>query len=440
MSTTRCRNSHRRAGWALLSLLLAGTCLAQEPQVEAMPASHQHLGPASCASSACHGRVSPERAAKVRLDEYRIWSREDRHARAYQTLLTDESKAMARRLGIGPAHEAKVCLDCHADNVPPEQRGERFQLSDGVGCEACHGGAGDWIASHAVAGATHADNLERGLMPLSSIEQRAQLCLSCHFGTAEKFAGHDLMAAGHPRLTFELVAFTANQPAHFDFDEDYFERKGQQGTLRQWLLGLAQSVQSQAALLRSERFARHGLFPELALFDCHACHHPMDDRRGAQGPLHAGLDLGAVRLNDAHARLLLTALQALRPDQAPALQRAINQLHRASQRGLPAIAAAAAELDQQMRMLPSEIPAAGFATDDLRRLQSRLLDTAASGGYRDFVAAEQAYFALETLAIELGQARAQRAPMDALFATVEDEHRFRPDRFQRAAQRLRASR
>lgn len=436
MSTTRFRSRSHGAEFALLGLLLAGTNFAQEPQVEAMPASHQHLGPASCASSACHGRVSPERAANVRLDEYRIWSREDRHSRAYQTLLSDESKSMARRLGIGPAHEAKVCLDCHADNVPEGQRGERFQLSDGVGCEACHGGAGDWIASHAVLGATHADNVERGLRPLSNIQTRAQLCLSCHFGTAEKFAGHDLMAAGHPRLTFELVAFTANQPAHFDFDEDYAQRKSEQGPLRQWLLGLAQSVQSQAALLRSERFARHGLFPELALFDCHACHHPMDDRRGAKGPLHAGLDLGAVRLNDAHSRLLLTALQALRPDEAPALQRAINQLHRASQRGVQAIAAAAAELETRMHALSAQLPPQRFEQSDLRRLQRSVLDTAMAGGYRDFVAAEQAYFALETLAIELGEAQSRRAQMDALFATVEDEHRFRPDRFQRAAQRL----
>jgi hypothetical protein len=437
MSTTRCRNNHGRGGLALFALLFTGATLAQEPAPEAMPASHQHLGPASCASSACHGRVSPERAAHVRLDEYRIWSREDRHSRAYQTLLSEESQAMARRLGLGAAHEAKVCLDCHADNVPEAQRGERFQLSDGVGCEACHGGAGDWIASHAVAGASHADNVERGLAPLSNIQTRAELCLSCHFGNAQKFAGHDLMAAGHPRLTFELVAFTANQPAHFDFDEDYAERKGEQGPLRQWLLGLAQGVRAQATLLRSERFARHGLFPELALFDCHACHHPMDDRRGAQGPLHVGLKLGAVRLNDAHARLLLTALQALRPAQAPALQRAINGLHRASQRGVEAIAGAAAELDAQMQALPAQLPTQHFEPADLRRLQQTLIDTAVAGGYRDFVAAEQAYFALETLAIELGEAQARRAQMDALFATVEDEHRFRPQRFQQAAARLR---
>ena len=111
MSTISCLS--RAAAFGLF--LLGAAARAQSPE---LPTSHQHLGPASCASSACHGRVSPESNANVRLDEYRIWSREDRHARAYQTLLGDASKAIARRLGIGEAHEAQVCLDCHADNVP----------------------------------------------------------------------------------------------------------------------------------------------------------------------------------------------------------------------------------------------------------------------------------------------------------------------------------
>ena len=36
------------------------------------------------------------------------------------------------RLGLKNAHEAKICLDCHADNIPESQRGPQFVLADGV--------------------------------------------------------------------------------------------------------------------------------------------------------------------------------------------------------------------------------------------------------------------------------------------------------------------
>ena len=48
---------------------------------------------------------------------------------------------------------------------PRSARGERFQLDDGVSCEACHGPSGRWLESHVQDGATHEDNLKAGLYP-----------------------------------------------------------------------------------------------------------------------------------------------------------------------------------------------------------------------------------------------------------------------------------
>ena len=48
----------------------------------------------------------------------------------------------------------------------PRRAGAKFQISDGVGCEACHGGAGGWLVSHYTLGATHADNVEAGMTAL----------------------------------------------------------------------------------------------------------------------------------------------------------------------------------------------------------------------------------------------------------------------------------
>ena len=76
-----------------------------------------HLGVTSCAGSTCHGATSPWKGSTVLQNEYITWDRYDPHSKAYSVLLNDVSKQMAKNLGIGKAHEAKMCLDCHADNV-----------------------------------------------------------------------------------------------------------------------------------------------------------------------------------------------------------------------------------------------------------------------------------------------------------------------------------
>jgi hypothetical protein len=39
---------------------------------------------------------------------------------------------------------------------------------------------------------THADNLKAGLYPTEEPVARARLCLSCHFGNADRFVTHRL--------------------------------------------------------------------------------------------------------------------------------------------------------------------------------------------------------------------------------------------------------
>ena len=81
--------------------------------------------------------------------------------------------ALARTLelahqGIADATREPLCLDCHAENVAAALRGPRFQLDDGVGCEACHGASARWIASHDdTPRVTHADNVAAGLVDAS---------------------------------------------------------------------------------------------------------------------------------------------------------------------------------------------------------------------------------------------------------------------------------
>ena len=151
----------------------------------------RHMGVATCAASQCHGSAAPRDSSGVMQNEYVTWTRDDPHSKAYATLSSDASRAIAARLGVGSAIAAKICLDCHADNVPAVRRGEKFQLSDGVGCEACHGGAERWLSTHYNTPAVdHAANLVAGIYPTEEPQERAELCLSCHLGTADKFATH----------------------------------------------------------------------------------------------------------------------------------------------------------------------------------------------------------------------------------------------------------
>jgi len=412
---------------AAFALVAAATDSAAQPLPAA--ATHKHLGPASCASSVCHGKVAPDEQASVGLNEYRVWSRQGRHSQAYRLLQSELSREMARKLGLKSAVTADLCLDCHADNIPAGQRGEKFGIADGVGCEACHGGAEQWIESHAEQGATHAGNLERGMYPTEDPEARAKLCLSCHYGTGDRFADHDLMAAGHPRMSFELETFSANQPAHFIVDEDYIERKGRIESVNMWVTGMLFKARRELELMRSDVFEGHGLFPELAFFDCHACHHAMDEGRLRPLSVTRNLPPGIVRLNDSSYLMLIAIAEVVRPAAANVLTAAVAELHRATTRGHGAFATAVGQLDEQVKSLTRPLGAHDYTGAEMKAIRLALLDKARRGEYRDFTSAEQAFMAVETLAIQLGDDGKLGPLLDAWFATVDDEHEFDPEAF-----------
>ena len=155
----------------LLTLIFPIAIAADLPETGAQV----HLGVATCAASQCHGSAIPRDATGVLQNEYVTWTQSDPHSKAYEILSNEQSRLIAARLGIGHAREATICLDCHTDNVPAASRGEKFQLSDGVGCEACHGGAENWLSTHYNApSVTHADNVQSGLYPANEATPRGE--------------------------------------------------------------------------------------------------------------------------------------------------------------------------------------------------------------------------------------------------------------------------
>ena len=201
---------------AILTLALPAMQALADGHQQAFPVldGNTHEGVATCAGSMCHGSVKQYKQTNILHNEYITWDRRDVHSRAYNKLFQDDFKAITDKLGLKAPHEEPICLDCHASNIKPEHRGTKFQMTDGIGCETCHGGSEDWLSSHTDKEATHAKNIERGLYPTDDIVMRARLCMSCHYGNDHQFVTHDIMGAGHPRISFELDTFTELQPKH----------------------------------------------------------------------------------------------------------------------------------------------------------------------------------------------------------------------------------
>ncbi len=377
-------------------------------------AADRHLGVAGCAGGQCHGRIAPT-DRNVRLDEATIWRDEDRHAQAYQTLLTEQSRRIARSLGIGAAHEADMCLDCHADNVAEDKRERRFQIEDGVGCEACHGGGERYRDTHTDKSASHADNLAQGLYPTDNRIARARLCLSCHLGTRDKLATHRIMGAGHPRLRFDMEKFEVEQPYHYDLDDDYVERKGEPDSLRNWVVGLAMASKATLELIQSEHFTGPGIFPDPALFECNACHHPMPSRQWRLHDATAGLGPGAVRLADGNFLLLAAAADVLSPAEGKALRSQLAALHNATRESRESVVEASRTLIGTVDALVARMDDALPSDEQVRRVLGNVLSRAARGMYHDRSTAELATYAVDVLLFVLGENDAQAARMARLY-------------------------
>ena len=394
---------------AFLGALLAAAAASAEPRLP-IEDGLLHAGVSSCSTAGCHGdQVSGAGAGQVvGQNEYFRWRAPGpagAHSRAYAVLLGPQSQRIARNLGIAAAHQSQECLSCHADFVPEDKRSERFQLSDGVGCEACHGGSENWLAFHRI-GAGHAQNVEMGLYPTEEPQARGALCLSCHLGSTVdgQFVSHRLMGAGHPRLKFELDLYTTMQQ-HHTVDADYRERKSVAPPAKVWATGQAMALQRTLSLLTDERIGTAGAFPELAFFDCHACHQPINagdaDLSWRANPLRA-LGPGVPVLNDANLIMMIAAAKALDPILAARLEDEGRALHAASQMNRANFLAAARRLAATAEETAGRVAAADLENPAaVRAILAAVVDRSLSERYTNYAAAEQALFAVQRLSSSL---------------------------------------
>ncbi|AOL93801.1 multiheme c-type cytochrome [Porphyrobacter sp. LM 6] len=433
---------HRKGPGRMLAAILM---LALLPASQAS-GNARYEGVATCAGSTCHGRAEGN-GAVVRQDEIATWqspsSASGAHSRAYAVLASERGRQIAASLGLGSATAAPACLGCHATYAPAERRGERFLLSDGVGCESCHGASGGWLPLHYALPATHASNVSAGLVPLENPQARARVCLDCHYGSDKpgQFVTHSMMAAGHPRISFELDLFSALQQ-HHDDDADYAARKGGVDSVRMWAVGQAEAVRRSTSLFAQPRFAMRGMFPEFTFYDCHSCHRNITDgpRRKLTFETNPGrpIPFGSPPFNDENIIMLSAVARALAPGQAEGFLAASRDFHAAMGRDGAGAREAATALGRRAAALSDSLAASGGGNAfSVVRL---IADRATSARFTDYAGSVQAVMAIDTLLnalvregrITVGAAAGIRADINRAYAAVDDPNSYRPAQFRSA--------
>jgi hypothetical protein len=327
----------------------------------AAPAT-EFRGAGSCSAVACHGSIAPQPGQEILRNEHTTWISEDDHSRAFQVLFDERSQRIARNLGSGldssvPAHEDERCLACHTTpRSKPALAATPWMNSDGVGCESCHGASAHWLGRHTTSAWKQINDPREkrahGLVDTKDLVHRATVCTGCHVGQRshesllDRDVNHDLIAAGHPRLNFELSAFLDRMPAHWkeknqNADRADPRRRAANFPARAWALGRLVTLRSSIELLsaRSAAAVDHAVpWPEFTEYGCFSCHHSLRDEAWRRRQNAAVTPIGAARWGTWTTPLLGELLGPVKPltDEASARE-SLESLSRLAALMAPAV-------------------------------------------------------------------------------------------------------
>src|SRR3984885_5307012 len=404
------------------------------------PRTPQYTGPGSCASAACHGSVSPRSDNRVLQNEYSTWIVKDKHSKAYASLTGATGERMAAILGLPKAETAPKCLACHALDVPVAERARTFDLSEGVSCENCHGPAAAWLGPHTERGWTHQQSIAAGMYDTRDVTRRSEKCLTCHLGNEEKSVDHEMIAAGHPDLYFELDSFSAVMPRHWKEPGE----PGEDPSADPWYdvheLGTGQAVQLRQSLLRLESRAHGKYWPEYSQLQCYSCHHslttPEDSWRQARG--YPGRRPGDPPWNPSRYTIFHEVVFQADGDHAGELDLELTRLGQLMSRLNPdrdAVAASAGNCAKLVGDLSAKVDAMANDPASTLRLLRKISGDADSISAQGEHAAAQAAMALQSLFVayerneKFPRSAELRAAIGALFQDLQDPSAYDPTRF-----------
>ena len=417
----------------------------------------KYIGPGSCAATSCHGSVKPVAGSRILQNEYSTWILQDKHSRAYQALTGDVGERMAHILKLGAKpEESPKCLACHALYTTPDERGRAFEISEGVSCENCHGPASAWLGPHTTRAWTHEKSLALGMTDTRNVIRRTEKCLECHLGTKNKFVDHEMIAAGHPDLYFELDSFSAVMPRHWKVPRELAPGKPAEDAVwvgvREWSVG--QAVQLAAAMgrltwrVRNERFDKKDIWPEYSELSCFACHHALGPAKDSWRQQHgyAGRRPGDPAWNASRYAVFRLLAKQIDSANAQELDRQMLLLSEEMSKLSPdrnVVAAAASLAAPLAQRIGERLAAMQYDQAVVLRMLERIPEDAETIALADERAAEQAAMAMDSLYIAYSRATKPanaaevRTAINGLFQQLENPSAYNADQFATALRRIR---
>jgi hypothetical protein len=421
----------------LLLGLAAGCLLAADATQPS-----KYTGPGSCSSPSCHGGVQERSETTVLQNEYSTWVVRDKHAHAYVNLTNPVGERIARIMDLGPAEKAPRCLACHALDVPEPDRARTFDLTDGVGCENCHGPASAWLGPHTTRGWNYDKSVELGMYNTRDLVKRSERCLECHLGTPDKSVDHELIAAGHPDLYFEQDSFMSVMPPHWkEVDKDPY--------LGVRALAVGQAVQLREQLKRVSRESSAGIWPEYAELDCFACHHSLvaakDSWRQERG--YPNRRPGNPPLNLSRYVVLRHVVEEADSGSAAQLNSEVDKVYQlvtSLKSDRKDVAAEATSASQLADRLAQQMNSMKFDQAMTMRLMKSIARDGDAIAAQDERAAEQATMALDSLFVAsvknggVSNEAQLRAGINALFQQLNDPSAYNGYQFAAAMKNVNA--
>ncbi|WP_202921047.1 multiheme c-type cytochrome [Anatilimnocola aggregata] len=234
------------------------------------------MGSLSCSSVSCHGGQIDNIARPRPREEYVRWLQDDPHAQARATLQSDRfqtilSRASQRADGKPDPKMQARCNQCHDPVGMAAELTANHNLGHGISCESCHGNAEKWITRHYERDVNRAELLSLGMLDTKNLHTRGKACASCHVGSADQDMNHDMIAAGHPPLRYELTAFhDLIRHKHWDDSPERLQTRDFQVQL--WAAGQVAGAQASLELLEARCGSVPERWPEFAEYNCFACH------------------------------------------------------------------------------------------------------------------------------------------------------------------------
>jgi len=254
--------------------------------------SHKLVGSQSCNSAACHGNQPLHIRQPRRGEEFARWLESDPHRRAAETLASDRYRDILLRASgrddgeIAPQVQAR-CAKCHDPLGMTGDHRTVSQFGHGIGCESCHGNAEQWLARHYERDVEPHELTALGMVDTKNLFVRGKQCATCHVGSTTHDMNHDMIAAGHPPLRFELAAYHDLIPGkHWNENRERLEKRDFQVQL--WAAGQTSSASARLELLTARCNPKQSNWPELAEYNCFSCHQSISGTSKGERKLAAG--------------------------------------------------------------------------------------------------------------------------------------------------------